>query len=71
MTPGLVTLGFPVCEWKLGESFHAPFAFPTKKESAREALACDYLDILHRFNRSGDDTLVAPSEYLEVIAVRK
>lgn len=36
MTPGLVTLGFPVCEWKLGESFHAPFAFPTKKEECTE-----------------------------------
>jgi len=46
-------------------------AFEALDAAGREALARDRLDILHRFNRSGDDTLVAPSTYLEVVAVRK
>lgn len=49
---------------------------PTKKtfeaidESRHEDLANDLLAVLHKFNRSGDATLVAPSDYLEVVAIR-
>ena len=40
-------------------------------ESKREALLSDLEDIVHRFNRSGDETMVVPSDYLEVVAVRR
>ncbi len=49
---------------------------PTKKAfealdgSAQTKLADDLLGVLGRFNRSDDGTLVAPSAYLEVIAIR-
>jgi hypothetical protein len=33
-------------------------------------LARDIVALLDRFNRSGDSTLVAPSEYLEVVLTR-
>ena len=38
--------------------------------SKQEALLSDLEDIVHRFNRSGDGTMVVPSDYLEVVAVR-
>ena len=37
----------------------------------RERLAGDVVDLVGRFNRSGDDTLVVPSDYLEVVATRR
>jgi hypothetical protein len=27
--------------------------------------------LVHRFNRSGDETMVLPSDYLEVVATRR
>ena len=45
-------------------------AFEALDESAQPGLTDDLLGVLHRFNRSGDQTLVAPSTYLEVVAVR-
>jgi hypothetical protein len=39
--------------------------------SKQEALLSDLEDIVHRFNRSGDETMVVPSDYLEVVAVRR
>ena len=38
--------------------------------SKQEALLSDLEDVVHRFNRSGDDTMMVPSDYLEVVAVR-
>lgn len=38
--------------------------------SQREALAQDMREVVRRFNRSGDETLLIPSDYLEVVAVR-
>lgn len=46
-------------------------AFEALDAPAREALARDLLEVLGRFNRSGEETLVAPSEYLEVVAVKR
>lgn len=40
---------------------------PVKQES----LANDLTDMVRRFNRSGDETLVIPSDYLEVVAIRE
>jgi ubiquinone/menaquinone biosynthesis C-methylase UbiE len=45
-------------------------AFAAIDAEGREALAADIYALLDKFNMSGDDTLVVPSEYLEVV-VRK
>src|SRR4028119_1781873 len=39
--------------------------------SKQEALLSDLEDIVHRFKHSGDETMVVPSDYLEVVAVRR
>ena len=46
-------------------------AFEVLDGARQEQLAQDLLDIMRRFNRSGDETLVAPNDYLEVIATRR
>ncbi len=46
-------------------------AFEALGETGREAYARDILDLVGCFNRSGDETMVAPSEYLEVVATRR
>ncbi len=45
-------------------------AFEALDAAGQAALSHDVLDVLGRFNRSGDATLVLPSDYLEVVAVR-
>ena len=41
-------------------------------DAARQReLERDLEELAQRFNRSGDDTLVVPSDYLEVVAVRR
>lgn len=58
------------------EFFRANYG-PTQKTfeaigSSRHAdLTHDLLDVIRRFNRSGDATLVAPSDYVEVVADRR
>jgi ubiquinone/menaquinone biosynthesis C-methylase UbiE len=53
------------------------FYGPTKKsfefvgEEGREALEADLLDLIARFNRAGDGSMVVPSEYLEAVIVRR
>jgi SAM-dependent methyltransferase len=42
-------------------------AFLALDPAGQEALTADLLDLLAKNNRSGDGTLVAPSEYLEVV----
>ncbi len=37
----------------------------------RESLSQDLLDLARRFNESGDETIVAPSDYLEAVATKK
>jgi ubiquinone/menaquinone biosynthesis C-methylase UbiE len=46
-------------------------AFEALDAAGREALAGDIVDLVGRFNRSGDETMVVPSEYLEVIITRR
>jgi ubiquinone/menaquinone biosynthesis C-methylase UbiE len=46
-------------------------AFAALDEAGQEALAQDLKDLLHEYNNSGDETMVVPSEYLEVVAVRR
>lgn len=46
-------------------------AFEALDRNGQEALAQDLLSLWQRFNRSQDERLVAPGEYLEVVAVKK
>jgi SAM-dependent methyltransferase len=45
-------------------------AFGALDGDGQAALAADLLEVYRKHNRSGDDTLVAPSAYVEVIAVK-
>ena len=45
--------------------------FESLDEAGQESLAQDLEELLGRWNTSGDGTLVVPSEYLEVVAVRR
>lgn len=44
--------------------------FGTLEPTEREKLADDVTYLVSRFNRSGDETMVVPSDYLEVVATR-
>jgi SAM-dependent methyltransferase len=46
-------------------------AFEVLDAARQEQLARDLIDLMHRFNRSGDETLVVPNDYLEVVAIRR
>jgi hypothetical protein len=41
--------------------------FAALSPAAQEALRKDLLGLIAEFNCSGDDTMVVPSEYLEVV----
>jgi ubiquinone/menaquinone biosynthesis C-methylase UbiE len=46
-------------------------AFESLDAAGQEALARDLEELLHNWNTSGDATVVAPSDYLEAVAVRR
>ncbi len=46
-------------------------AFETLDEVGGKALARDVTDLIGRLNTSGDDTMVVPGEYLEVVITRR
>ena len=46
-------------------------AFLALPEEGRQRLEDDLTDLVDRFNRSGDPTMVAPSEYLEAVIVKR
>ncbi len=50
------------------EAAHDPNAFD---EEGRESLEGDLIELIERFNRSGDETAVWPSYYLEVVANKR
>jgi ubiquinone/menaquinone biosynthesis C-methylase UbiE len=54
-------------------SYYGPVrkAYEALDGAGQEALTRDLLDLMARFNRSGDGDLVAPGEYLQVVAVRR
>lgn len=54
-------------------TFYGPMhkAFEALDAEKQEALAADLIALAERFNRATDGTLVAPSEYLEVVIQRK
>jgi ubiquinone/menaquinone biosynthesis C-methylase UbiE len=45
--------------------------YPTLDESLKIQFDQDLQQLLHSFNRSGDDTLLLPSEYLEAVIIKK
>jgi len=45
--------------------------FESLDEARQEDYAAEQLELLQRFNRSGDETLVLPGEYLEAVIDRK
>ena len=46
-------------------------AFEALPPDGQQRLEQDLLSLVHRFNRSGDATMVVPAEYLEVVIVRR
>ena len=46
-------------------------AFDAVGEAGRGALEADLLDLIARFNRADDGTMIVPSEYLEAVIVRR
>ena len=54
-------------------SYYGPLlkAFGALNEEQQANLATDVIHLLDSFNRSDDDTLVVPSEYLQVVAHRR
>jgi hypothetical protein len=46
-------------------------AFAALEPEGRDALARDLRELLEDRNTSGDETIVVPSDYLEVVAVRR
>jgi ubiquinone/menaquinone biosynthesis C-methylase UbiE len=45
-------------------------AFAALEPAAQAALKADLVALIERFNRSGDATMVVPSEYLEIVITR-
>lgn len=45
-------------------------AFAALEPAAQAALKADLIALIDRFNRSGDATMVVPSEYLEIVITR-
>ena len=54
-------------------AFYGPAlkAFEALDETGRDALARDIIDLVGRFNTSGDDSMVVRSDYLEVVITRQ
>ena len=46
-------------------------AFDAVGEDGRAALEADLLDVIARFNRADDGTMIVPNEYLEVVIVKR
>ena len=46
-------------------------AFEALEEAGGTALAGDIIDLVGRFNTSIDETVVVPSEYLEVVIAKR
>jgi len=46
-------------------------AFAALDGTGQAALARDLVDAVQRYNRSTDDTLVVPADYLEAVAIKR
>lgn len=45
--------------------------FEALNEEGQKSLERDLIELIERFNRSGDETAVWPSHYLEVVATKR
>jgi len=46
-------------------------AFDALEPAKQAALHADIMSLIARFNRSGDDTMIVPSEYLEIVITKR
>lgn len=46
-------------------------AFDALDANNKKALAADIIDLIGRFNRSGDSSMVVPGEYLEIVVTKR
>ena len=55
------------------KTYYGPMlkAFEALQGPRQNALHDDIIELIARFNRSGDKTMVLPSEYLEVIVTKR
>jgi hypothetical protein len=55
------------------KTYYGPLlkAFAALEPGAQSALAEDLLALIGRFNRSGDASMVVPSDYLEIVVTRR
>jgi ubiquinone/menaquinone biosynthesis C-methylase UbiE len=55
------------------KTYYGPLlkAFATLAPAAQARLEHDLMDLIGRFNRASDDSMVVPSEYLEVVITRR
>ena len=58
---------------KVFRTYYGPVlkAFAALDEQGQQALANDFVELMQRFNRGGAETLIVPSDYLEVVATRR
>jgi ubiquinone/menaquinone biosynthesis C-methylase UbiE len=54
------------------KTYYGPLlkTFGALEPAAQSALARDLMALIEQFNRSGDDSMVVPSEYLEIVVTR-
>ena len=59
--------------WRSSASYYGPVlkAFAALEDATQPALAEDLIALIGRFNRADDGSMVVPSEYLEVVIIRK
>lgn len=73
--PGdLLNAALAACLWlEVFRSFYGPMvkAFGALDSAEQESLAADMIALAERFNRVTDGSLVAPSEYAEVVIKRR
>ena len=55
------------------KSYYGPMlkTFAALEPAAQSALTRDLMGLVEQFNRSGDDTMVVPAEYLEIVITRR
>jgi hypothetical protein len=73
LTARQLTFRYPSAQHMLGyfRSWFGPtrVAFDSLDTEGQARLAADLIEVCSRYNRADDGTLVAPSDYVEVVAV--
>ena len=75
IVPRTFVFRYPSVEYYLGilREYLGPTreTFRTLGSEQQESLTRDVVDLVESFNRSGDGTMIVPSDYVEVVAVRR